>query len=561
MPGQQSEASGLRSAIAMLVMAAAGVVLFTAAAGLLAYLNTQRLITSANWVQHTQDVLSSLQRASLLNERVEYRTQLYEMGGDESNLERARTSVNLLATSVAHIRSLVDDNPEQVRSAQDLAAATDELTRALNGFNRQSPIPVRQVQRFQQIIALMTDREQLLLHDRDLRTQRRSFTSIWTEIAAVCVFLLIQVVLFGLLMRDAVQRQRTDERTMLTNRHLENSVKALKDRASESVLLNAARDEIQLCVEVAQVYSSAARSIARLLPGTRGAIAMINNSRQMVERVSTWGEPAINDFAPPEACCGLRSGQPRWRQPGFSEIHCTHFDSKTPERYLCKPIVAHGETLGVVYVECEDDAVIEAVKDVYDGFRQLVQITGMSIATLNLQARLEHQSVRDSLTGLFNRHFMEIFLERELSRAARRKQVLAVIMLDVDHFKKFNDTYGHTAGDTALKEIAAIFQSNIRAEDVACRYGGEEFAILLPDISMTIAAERAEKILRAVANLRVTVGAETYDEFSVSIGIAYFPSDGESSEVLLRKADEALYRSKRQGRNRISLYEQVPLER
>jgi diguanylate cyclase (GGDEF)-like protein len=201
------------------------------------------------------------------------------------------------------------------------------------------------------------------------------------------------------------------------------------------------------------------------------------------------------------------------------------------------------------------------VKDVYDGFRQLVQITGMSIATLNLQARLEHQSVRDSLTGLFNRHFMEIFLERELSRAARRKQVLAVIMLDVDHFKKFNDTYGHTAGDTALKEIAAIFQSNIRAEDVACRYGGEEFAILLPDISMTIAAERAEKILRAVANLRVTVGAETYDEFSVSIGIAYFPSDGESSEVLLRKADEALYRSKRQGRNRISLYEQVPLER
>jgi diguanylate cyclase (GGDEF)-like protein len=217
--------------------------------------------------------------------------------------------------------------------------------------------------------------------------------------------------------------------------------------------------------------------------------------------------------------------------------------------------VAHGDALGVLFVECPSDEVVEKVEQRMDGLRQLVQITAMNIATLNLQNKLENQSVRDGLTGLFNRHFMQISLDRELSRAARRNQSLAVLMLDVDHFKRFNDTYGHAAGDEALKGITDVLKSSIRAEDIACRYGGEEFTLLLADTTTEAAFERSERILGAVSSLTVQHSGRTYREFTISIGVAMYPHDGDTLDELLRKADEALYRSKRQGRNQVTLYD------
>jgi diguanylate cyclase (GGDEF)-like protein len=184
-------------------------------------------------------------------------------------------------------------------------------------------------------------------------------------------------------------------------------------------------------------------------------------------------------------------------------------------------------------------------------------LTGMAVATLNLRTKLESQSIRDSLTGLFNRHFMQISLERELSRAARRKQMLAVFMLDLDHFKKFNDRYGHAAGDMALKAVADIFRANIRTEDIACRYGGEEFTIILPDMTAKVAADRAESIRRALEALRLPLEGEILGDFTVSIGVAAYPTDGEAADILLRRADMALYRAKRLGRNQVAEYEAV----
>jgi len=362
-------------------------------------------------------------------------------------------------------------------------------------------------------------------------------------------------VLFGFLLRDAIRRQRQSKKTVLTNQQLEKSVNALKSRAQESDLLTSARDELQLCIDVQQVYQSAANSFSRLLEGTSGSLCMINNSRQLVEVVSTWGESVVDDFHAPESCCGLRSGQPRWRRPGQSEIHCTHFGRGFPERYLCQPIVAHGNTLGLLYVQCATDQLIEEVQSRIDGVRQLVQLTGMTVATLNLRTKLESQSIRDSLTGLFNRHFMQISLERELSRAARRKQLLAVYMLDLDHFKRFNDSHGHAAGDSVLKAVSEIFRTSVRAEDIACRYGGEEFTIILPDVTRQVAYDRADTIRRAVAALRVPLLGEMLDGFSVSVGVALYPGDGESAELLLSRADQALYRAKRAGRNQVAIYE------
>jgi diguanylate cyclase (GGDEF)-like protein len=548
---------GSRNAVAIIIAAGIGAVLFTIVAGAVLYSNTQTLTTAAQWVQHTQEVLNSLQRASNFAERVEYRSRLYAFSGDDDNLSRARAAANSLGTSAAHVRSLVADNPSQTANVDSLVACASRLSDLLAGITQHSPIPAVQVQQCQKIIGLMTDQEQLLLTERTQHSQRRFLTSVSTEFILVPVSIISLLVLFSLLLRDAVERQRAAREALRTNEDLARSVSALEDTARESELMTTARNELQLCVDVQQVYDTATTSFSRLLPDTSGCLYMIDISRHSVEVVSSWGAANRDHFSPPESCCALRSGQPRWRQPGVSEIHCAHFTGAAPERYHCRPIVAHGNTIGILYVQCENDQVVQQVNGRMDAMRQLIQITALAVATLNLRTKLENQSIRDSLTGLFNRHFMQISLEREILRSHRRKQIMAVLMLDVDYFKRFNDAHGHAAGDAVLKSFAEVFKNNIRAEDIACRYGGEEFAIILPDTNVKGACDRADSIVSAVSELKVHAGQHTFDGFGVSIGVAFYPGDGDTPEELLQRADAALYDAKRNGRNQVSLFERA----
>jgi diguanylate cyclase (GGDEF)-like protein len=543
--------------VAIIIAAGIGAVLFTLAAGTVLYSNTQTLTTAAQWVQHTQEVLISLQRASNFAERVEYRSRLYQFDSDEDDLSRARNASNGLTTSAAHIRSLVADNPNQIKNVDSLAACASRLSDLLAGFTQHSPIPAFQVQQCQKIIGLMTDQEQLLLTERTQHSQSRFLTSVSTEFILIPVSVICLLVLFSLLLRDAIERQRAARDVMSINEELARSVNALEDTARESELMTTARNELQLCIDVQQVYDTATASFSRLLPGTSGCLYMIDNSRHSVEVVSSWGAANRDHFSPPESCCALRSGQPRWRQPGVSEIHCAHFTGPAPERYHCRPIVAHGNTIGILYVQCENDEIVRQVDGRMDAMRQLIQITALAVATLNLRTKLENESIRDSLTGLFNRHFMQISLEREMMRAHRRKQVMAVLMLDVDHFKRFNDTHGHAAGDEVLKAFAEVFKSNIRSEDIACRYGGEEFTVILPDSTVKGACDRAESIVSAVSALKVYAGQKTFDGFGVSIGVAFYPGDGDTAEEVLNRADAALYEAKRNGRNQVLLFEKA----
>jgi diguanylate cyclase (GGDEF)-like protein len=555
--------TGPASLVRLIILAATGAALLTIAAGLLVYYDMQSLISADQWVTHTEEVIASLQNAYLLVERVEYRIPLYELTRNEEQLNRARTAANQFDTVTVRIKYLVSDNANQTSNVNSLASCSTELIKAVGNITLVSALPEPAIQRCQQTIGRMLDQEQTLLKDRTARSQQSSIASIWTGIGFAALSLLTLLTLFAILLRDALHRQRIDKQAHQTNLNLSHSVRALEDRAGESELLTSARDELQLCVDVKQAYQSATNGFSRLLVGTSGSLCFINNSRQLVEVVSNWrrtaaghgGESLLEDVYSPESCCGLRSGQPRWRLPRVSEIHCTHFAGNPPERYLCLPIVAHGNTMGVLCVQCHDDAAVELVNRHMDGLRQLVQFTGMAVATLNLRTKLENQSIRDSLTGLFNRHFMQISLERELARAARRKQSLAVFMLDLDQFKKFNDTYGHAAGDMVLKATADIFLASVRSEDIACRYGGEEFTIILPDITAASAWERAESVRQAVMNLRVPLEQEVYGDFSVSIGVALYPNDGEAADLLLRTADQALYRAKRLGRNQVAIHE------
>jgi diguanylate cyclase (GGDEF)-like protein/PAS domain S-box-containing protein len=172
-------------------------------------------------------------------------------------------------------------------------------------------------------------------------------------------------------------------------------------------------------------------------------------------------------------------------------------------------------------------------------------------ALLESQARLLEQSVRDHLTGLFNRRYMEATLERELLRAARKQLSLGVIMLDVDDLKRFNDTWGHAAGDASLRLLGDLLLDHVRGEDIACRYGGDEFILILPDASLQVTLERAEQIVKLARWSYLQLEGQNLSAVTLSVGVALFPEHGRTSDAILKAADAALYQAKHAGRNRV----------
>jgi diguanylate cyclase (GGDEF)-like protein/PAS domain S-box-containing protein len=179
------------------------------------------------------------------------------------------------------------------------------------------------------------------------------------------------------------------------------------------------------------------------------------------------------------------------------------------------------------------------------------QIKEHTAALVEANQRLQQESIRDPLTSLYNRRFLEDSLKRETRRAARADHGLGVIMFDLDHFKGFNDTYGHEAGDAVLCATAALLVKSVRAEDIVCRYGGEEFIIILPMANFKTTYARAERIRRGMHDLKVLHFGQSVGRITVSGGVASFPEHGTSSEELVQAADTALYRAKGEGRDRV----------
>ena len=218
---------------------------------------------------------------------------------------------------------------------------------------------------------------------------------------------------------------------------------------------------------------------------------------------------------------------------------------------MCLPMVAHGEALGVFHLSLSSGGRFT------ESQRRLAitvaEHTSLAVANLKLHETLSSQSIRDPLTGLFNRRYMEKSLEREVRRAGRYRHSVGIIMLDLDHFKRFNDTYGHQGGDALLRELGAMLQRSIRGGDIACRYGGEEFTLILPEVTSADAGQRAEHLREAVKTLRAQHHRQPLGPVTVSAGVATYPENGSSGDAVLRAADAALYQAKAGGRDQVGL--------
>ena len=215
------------------------------------------------------------------------------------------------------------------------------------------------------------------------------------------------------------------------------------------------------------------------------------------------------------------------------------------------PILNYDQCLGVLAVGRQMPD-YEFSSDQIQFGRFFANLTALVLNNVRLREALREQSIRDPLTGLFNRRYMEETLQRELGRMERQERPLGIVMMDLDRFKHFNDTYGHAAGDALLRQVGQFLKSRIRREDVACRYGGEEFILIMPDASVETAQERAEYLRQAVKQLNIRDVAPSHPEITLSLGVAIYPEHGNSAETIVQAADAALYRAKQEGRDQVA---------
>ena len=364
-----------------------------------------------------------------------------------------------------------------------------------------------------------------------------------------------------LIYEDISERIRAGEAQEQHAESLDRLVRELGLRTEQMTSLNEMGALLACSGTVKEACAVGANSMQKLFPrASSGALYLFRSSRDLVEAVVRWGKRDVSaPTFPPEACWSLRRGQPHWSEPSRSGIACLHLTSTSTTECLCIPMLAQGNTVGVLHLEflsaelgCDSDT--ENSRD----SRQRLAVSAasqiaLSLASLQLRETLREQSIRDPLTRLFNRRFLEESLERELQLAARKKQSVAVLFLDLDHFKRFNDTFGHDAGDMVLQSLADMFRKFFRGTDICCRYGGEEFAIVLPESSCQDAAIRADELRAAVKNLRLQYKGQTLGRLTVSAGIAVFPEHGSTCAELLKIADECLYESKARGRDIVTL--------
>jgi diguanylate cyclase (GGDEF)-like protein len=363
---------------------------------------------------------------------------------------------------------------------------------------------------------------------------------LWTSIALSGLFGL-SVLLIALLMLQWFGRRRYESR-------LEGTVRRQGRLLQEISAMSTMVELLQTCHTQAEANTVIRGALPKLLPGVGGALYVARQDDAALELQVGWGSVTAAASFSAEDCWALRRGQPHLYDPASAAAVCRHV-GESQDSCLCVPLVSQGETLAVLHLRM---AAAESLsEDVQRLASVLAEQLSLAVGNLRLQETLRSSSERDPLTDLYNRRHLEISLQRELARAQRHGFPVSLVMLDVDHFKDFNDTNGHDAGDEVLRNVAHVLKRHTRVEDVACRYGGEEFLIVLTSCSMDDAYAKAEAIREAIAQQQVFTRGTALPRITASLGIASYPEDGDRMERLIAEADAALYRAKATGRNRI----------
>lgn len=542
------------------------------------YISINQFIKTSKQTAQTQKVLLQLEQILSEMKDVETGQRGFVITGKGEFLEPYYLATSRISPSLLQLHQLLSSSPEQRGRLNQLKPLVEEklrLSKEYINLRKQNSFNVAQdkiahgqgklvMDRIRQVIAAMETFEDSQLQQQQQETDATAQTTI--SIITLGLVLAIALVPLTVLTinRDVTKRKKAEhilqERDIALNQaneQLKNWVSELEERNHEIALLKQMNDLFQACLSLEEACIVVAEFMPQLFPNQAGGIFLTNASRNFVETLTTWGDSLKSEqLFDPTDCLSLRQGQALLARSTQQGLVCNHLQQPHPPEYSCIPMQAQGETLGILHLQAMSHQSLSPIKQRLA--ETVAKQISLALANLRLRDTLQNQSIRDPLTGLFNRRYLEESLSRELRRADRMNHSLSIIMIDVDHFKRFNDTYGHEAGDTVLHTLGNFLRSFVRDSDIACRYGGEELTLLLPEASLGDAQRRAEQIRQEVKRLTVQHQQQLLEAITISLGVACFPEHGRTGEALLRLADAALYQAKNEGRDRV-IVAQIPL--
>jgi len=357
---------------------------------------------------------------------------------------------------------------------------------------------------------------------------------------------------------DMTEEKNAQEAVKQARDNLEEALNQLERRNEQNKIIVEMRDMIELTDTVQELPPVIINNMKRLFPGSAGALFYRAPEKRDMEKIATWNElpddiDISNIFC--QDCPAYQKGHPYIVDDTATNDICPSMKHTTAKLYACIPIMEKGDVIGLLHIRDGESMSAEARKRLLVELKEtsapIFAYLSLAISNLRLRESLKNQAIKDPLTGLFNRRFLMEAFTREITRASRKKSTISVVMIDIDHFKKFNDEWGHAAGDELLTRLGKFFIENIRGSDIACRYGGEEFVILMPEMNSSTAFNRTDRMREDVKKLKVHYDNQLLPHIALSIGISEYPANGEDVDDLLRLADEALYKAKQEGRDRV----------
>jgi diguanylate cyclase (GGDEF)-like protein len=341
------------------------------------------------------------------------------------------------------------------------------------------------------------------------------------------------------------QRSLTD-----LNRQLEEKTLELEAKKRELIYLSDMADMLYSCESEDEVYQVVALTCSKLFPNMSGCIYIIANSKNYVQMNSFWGSQRTSkEIFSLSDCWGLRRGKLNLLSPGNLGLMCSHLIQPVSGTHLCVPLFGEGEVVGILH--------IDALEEISPEDQQITEIIartlGIALNNLSIKQRLTHDSLRDGMTQLFNQSYMQSITEQRLAEAERSGQPLSVIFLDIDNFKSYNSRYGHVTANIVLQGLAKLLLKSIRSFDIPCRWGGEEFVIVMPNMTLETLRKRVEQLRVDIEQMQLKDGDHILENITASFGIAV-SEPGITVNDFLNRANQAMLEAKRTGKNRVREY-------
>lgn len=516
-------------------------------------------------VQHTHEVLELIESIFAAAKDAESSQRGFLLTGNAELEIDFLTTMPEAAQLNRQLITMITDNPEQLARAHSLLALIEQRMRraaeVVQLYRSDGPEAARAevltgvglglMRQIESLRDEMAAAERLSLQDHNARADGAADWLLLAVEAGQALGVLILGLVSWRMFGEMRQREQAEAATTAVNLQLTDIVGELKQHGEQTRELARFAGMLQSCHSVQEAVGVCRDAMQRIAPDLSGSLYLLPEAENALERTVDWGAlPTGEAQMPTDDCWAMRRGQRYLVEDMRTATPCPHLrqvaDAKSS---LCLPLTAQGRTMGMLHVRSNTMIGTQQADLAEAAGEQL----SLALHNLRLQESLRQQSIRDPLTGLFNRRYLEESIEREVARCSRRGAPLSVMMFDVDHFKRFNDSHGHDGGDALLAALGKLIRGHCRTEDIACRYGGEEFTIILPEMPLQRALERAESLRREVEAMRVVHLGKPLAPVTSSIGVAAMPEHGDASSQLLRVADAALYAAKHGGRNRVEI--------